>query len=73
MGGRRGGDSPSSTFAENISSTTKTWLRFGRFVGAHPRVMAITLHTDMDLVDRPGIAAVWARGTIGADARDYGG
>jgi len=50
----------------------KTWLRFGRFVGAHPRVMAITLHTDMDLVDRPGIAAVWARGTIGADARDYG-
>lgn len=50
----------------------KTWLRFGRFVGAHPRVMAITLHSDIDIIDRPGIAAVWARNTIGADARDYG-
>ncbi|MCC5927282.1 MAG: hypothetical protein JJU41_12055 [Bacteroidetes bacterium] len=50
----------------------KTWLRFGRFVGAHPRVMAITLHSDIDVIDRPGIAAVWARNTIGADARDYG-
>lgn len=50
----------------------RTWLRFGRFVGAHPRVMAITLHSEFDIVDRPGIAAVWARNTIGADARDYG-
>jgi hypothetical protein len=50
----------------------KIWLRMGRFVGAQPRVMAITLHSEIDLIERPGIADVWARHTIGADARDYG-
>jgi hypothetical protein len=50
----------------------KIWLRFGRFVGAHPRVMAITLLGDIDHIDRPAIAALWASNTIGGDARDYG-
>jgi hypothetical protein len=50
----------------------KVWLRFGRFVGAHPRVMAITLLGDIDHIDRPAIAALWASNTIGGDARDYG-
>lgn len=50
----------------------QTWLRAGRFVGAQPRVMAITLHSDIDLIERPGIADIWARNTLGADARDYG-
>lgn len=48
------------------------WLRAGRFVGAEPRAMAITLHSEIDIIDRPAIADYWARNTIGADARDYG-
>jgi len=50
----------------------KIWLRMGRFVGAQPRVAAVTLHSEIDLIERPGIADVWARHTIGADMRDYG-
>lgn len=47
-------------------------VRVGRFVGAQPRGMAMTLHSEIDAVDRATIADLWARNTIGADARDYG-
>jgi hypothetical protein len=50
----------------------KIWLRLGRFVGAHPRVMALTPLGEIDHIDRPAIAALWASNTIGGDARDYG-
>jgi hypothetical protein len=48
------------------------WLRMGRFVGAQPRAMAITLHSEIDAIDRAAIADLWTRATLGADARDYG-
>jgi hypothetical protein len=47
-------------------------LRVGRFVGAQPRGMALTLMFDIDAIDRPAIIEHWARSTYGADARDYG-
>lgn len=47
-------------------------LRVGRFAGAQPRAMAMTLHSDIDAIDRAAIADYWARSTIGSDARDYG-
>lgn len=47
-------------------------LRVGRFAGAQPRAMAMTLHSDIDAIDRAASADYWARNTLGADARDYG-
>jgi hypothetical protein len=52
--------------------TPATMLRFGRFVGAQPRGMALTLMSDIDAIDRPAVIEQWARSTYGADARDYG-
>jgi hypothetical protein len=52
--------------------TKNTMLRMGRFVGAQPRGMALTLMFDVDAIDRPAIIEHWARSTYGADARDYG-
>lgn len=52
--------------------TPSTMLRFGRFVGAQPRGMALTLMFDIDAIDRPAVIEHWARSTYGADARDYG-
>ncbi|MCA1800941.1 MAG: OprO/OprP family phosphate-selective porin [Rhodothermaceae bacterium] len=48
------------------------FIRAGRFVGAQPRVFAITSHSSLDVIERPAIGEVWARGTLGADGRDYG-
>jgi hypothetical protein len=48
------------------------FIRAGRFVGAQPRAFALTLHSDLDAIDRPAIGEIWARGTLGADGRDYG-
>jgi hypothetical protein len=51
----------------------KEWfIRAGRFVGAQPRAFALTLHSSLDAIERPAIGEVWARGTLGADGRDYG-
>lgn len=51
----------------------KDWfIRAGRFVGAQPRAFAMTLHSSLDAIERPAIGEVWARGTVGADGRDYG-
>lgn len=52
--------------------TKSTMLRMGRFVGAQPRGMAMTLMFDVDAVDRPAVIEHWARTTYGSDARDYG-
>jgi hypothetical protein len=48
------------------------FIRAGRFAGAQPRAFAITLHSDIDAIDRAAIAEIWARNTIGADGRDFG-
>ena len=48
------------------------FIRAGRFVGAQPRAFALTLHSNLDAIERPAIGEVWARGTLGADGRDYG-
>lgn len=47
-------------------------LRFGRFAGAQPRAMALTLHNDIDAIDRIAIAEYWTKHQTGTDARDYG-
>jgi len=47
-------------------------LRFGRFAGAQPRSMALTLHNDIDAIDRIAIAEYWTKHQTGTDARDYG-
>jgi hypothetical protein len=47
-------------------------LRAGRFAGAQPRSMALTLHGDIDGIDRIAIAEQWTRFNTGTDARDYG-
>ncbi len=47
-------------------------LRFGRFAGAQPRSMAMTLHGDIDTIDRIAIAEYWTKYQTGTDARDYG-
>lgn len=49
-----------------------TTLRAGRFVGAQPRSMAVTLHYEIDAIDRAVTGDHWASITRGADARDYG-
>lgn len=53
-------------FADN------TTLRVGRFVGAQPASMAITLHHEIDAIDRAPAADHWAQLTRGVDARDFG-
>jgi hypothetical protein len=47
-------------------------LRVGRFAGAQPRSMALTLHSDIDAIDRIAIAEYWTKNQTGTDARDYG-
>lgn len=47
-------------------------LRFGRFAGAQPRAMALTLHNEIDAIDRIAIAEYWTKYQTGTDARDYG-
>jgi hypothetical protein len=47
-------------------------IRFGRFAGAQPRAMALTLHNDIDAIDRIAIAEYWTKNHTGTDARDYG-
>jgi hypothetical protein len=69
------GAGTSATFTDlrgEWDMTPQTMLRFGRFVGAQPRGMALTLMFDVDAIDRPAIIEHWARSTYGADARDYG-
>jgi hypothetical protein len=69
------GAGASATFTDlrgEWDMTPHTMLRFGRFVGAQPRGMAMTLMFDIDAIDRPATIEHWARSTYGADARDYG-
>lgn len=69
------GAGTSATFTDirgEWDMTPQTMLRFGRFVGAQPRGMALTLMYDIDAIDRPAVIEHWARSTYGADARDYG-
>lgn len=47
-------------------------LRFGRFAGTQPRSMALTLHNEIDAIDRSAIAEYWTKFQTGSDARDYG-
>ncbi len=47
-------------------------IRFGRFAGTQPRSMALTLHNDIDAIDRIAIAEYWTKYQSGTDARDYG-
>lgn len=47
-------------------------LRVGRFAGAQPRAMALTLHNEIDGIDRIAIAEYWTKHQTGTDARDYG-
>jgi len=47
-------------------------LRIGRFAGAQPRSMALTLHNEIDAIDRLAIAEYWTKYQTGTDARDYG-
>jgi len=52
--------------------TEKTMLRAGRFAGAQPRGMALTLMFDVDAIDRPAVVEHWARSSMGADGRSFG-
>jgi len=50
----------------------RTTFRAGRFAGAQPQSMALTLHHEIDALDRAAIAENWAHTTLGSDARSYG-
>lgn len=52
--------------------TPSTMLRFGRFVGAQPRGMALTPMYDIDAIDRAAVMEHWARSTYGSNSRDFG-
>ena len=47
-------------------------IRFGYLPGAQPQAYIPTPMTRLDLLERAAIAELWARGTIGAAARDFG-
>ena len=47
-------------------------IRLGRFVGAGVRAGGLTLHADMDIIERSASAIYWGNATIGSDFRDYG-
>jgi hypothetical protein len=69
------GSGASTTFTDMRAEwdiTKKTMLRMGRFVGAQPRGMALTLMYDIDAIDRAAIMEHWARSTYGSNSRDFG-
>jgi hypothetical protein len=69
------GSAASTTFTDMRAEwdiTKKTTLRMGRFVGAQPRGMALTLMYDIDAIDRAAIMEHWARSTYGSNSRDFG-
>ncbi len=69
------GSGASATFTDMRAEwdmTKKTMLRMGRFVGAQPRGMALTLMYDIDAIDRAAIMEHWARSTYGSNSRDFG-
>ncbi len=69
------GSGPTATLTDMRAEwdvTDRTMFRVGRFVGAQPQSMSLTLHHEIDALDRAAIAENWARTTIGADARTYG-
>ena len=47
-------------------------MRIGRFIGAGMRGAGLTLHSDLDIIERPVSAQEWAGRTVGSDYRDYG-
>ncbi len=47
-------------------------FRLGRMILAQPAAFGLTAHYHIDAIDRPVIAAEWARHTVGADGRDFG-
>jgi hypothetical protein len=47
-------------------------FRVGRFIGAGMRGAGLTLHSALDIIERPVSAQEWGRRTVGADYRDYG-
>lgn len=69
------GSAASTTFTDMRAEwdiTEKTMLRMGRFVGAQPRGMALTLMYDIDAIDRAVTMEHWARSTYGSNSRDFG-
>jgi hypothetical protein len=69
------GSAASTTFTDMRAEwdiTKKTMLRMGRFVGAQPRGMALTLMYDIDAIDRAAVMEHWARSTYGSNSRDFG-
>jgi hypothetical protein len=54
------------------SVTDRTTIRAGRFVGAQPAAMGLTLHSEIDAIDRAAIGEQWTTATRGGDARDFG-
>ncbi len=55
-----------------VKPTDGLTLRFGYLPGAQPQAYIPTPMTRIDLLERAAIADMWARGTIGAAARDFG-
>ena len=47
-------------------------FRVGRFIGAGMRGGGLTLHSELDIIERPVSAQEWAKRTVGSDFRDYG-
>lgn len=59
-------------FALGYRVNSHIQVRMGRMIMAQPAAFGLTIHYNIDSIDRPVIASDWAAHTIGADGRDFG-